>query len=133
MHSIEISSELKNITDVERLIDAVCEEFQMKEDNYGNVLIAVTEAVNNSIVHGNESDPSRKVSVAVSKQDQRIVFSVADEGKGFDFDNLPDPTSPENLEKPHGRGIFLMKNLADDVEFDLNGSKVNITFVLENE
>ena len=56
--------------------------------------------------------------------------AVADEGEGFDFDNLPDPTAPENLEKPDGRGIFLMKNLSDDVKFDDNGSRVSITFAV---
>ena len=132
MHSIEIGSDLKFMTEVELLIDTVCEDLQLNEDNYGNILIAVTEAVNNAIVHGNHNDEDKKVKVAVAKEDEKVVFTVADEGSGFDFDNLPDPTAPENIEKPDGRGIFLMKNLSDEVIFDLNGSKVSITFVSEN-
>ncbi len=132
MRSIEITSDLKHITEVEQLIDKVCEEYDLNEDNYGNILIAVTEAVNNAIVHGNNNDPHKKVSVVVDKLEEGVIFSVVDEGKGFDFENLPDPTAPENIEKANGRGIFLMKNLADEVAFDLNGSKVNITFAAEN-
>lgn len=131
MHSIEIASDLNNITKVESLIDEVCENLGLNEDNYGNVLIAVTEAVNNAIIHGNKEDLNKKVRVDVIKENRNVVFSVSDEGTGFDFDNLPDPTAPENLEKPDGRGIFLMKNLSDGVEFISPGSKVNITFATE--
>jgi len=132
MHSIEIASSLNNITEVESLIDQVCEDLSLNEDYYGNILIAVTEAVNNAITHGNNSDESKKVSVEVDKEGTNLVFSISDVGTGFDFDNLPDPTAPENLEKPDGRGIFLMKNLSDEVSFDLNGSKVSITFVVND-
>jgi serine/threonine-protein kinase RsbW len=128
MHSIEIESQLENLSVVESLIDRVCEDLNVSEDSYGNILIAVTEAVNNAIVHGNKNEVKKKVKVDVVQESNAVVFVVLDEGQGFDFTNLPDPTAPENVEKPDGRGIFLMKNLSDDVEFDLNGSKVNITF-----
>ncbi len=132
MHNIEIESNLDNITEVETMIDQVCDDLNLNEDNYGNILIAVTEAVNNAIVHGNASEGAKKVKVEVSKQSEGVVFSIKDEGSGFDFENLPDPTAPENIEKPDGRGIFLMKNLSDDVEFLENGSIVNITFALSD-
>jgi serine/threonine-protein kinase RsbW len=132
MHSIEINSDLKFMSEVELLIDTVCEDLALNEDHYGNILIAVTEAVNNAIVHGNHNDEDKKVKVEVAKEEEKVIFIVVDEGKGFDFENLPDPTAPENIEKPDGRGIFLMKNLSDEVNFDLNGSKVSITFVSEN-
>lgn len=132
MHSIEIGSDLKYLKEVELLIDTVCEDLKLNEDHYGNILIAVTEAVNNAIIHGNGNNEDKKVKVDVETGDDKVVFIVADEGSGFDFNNLPDPTAPENLEKPDGRGIFLMKNLSDEVDFDLNGSKVSITFVAEH-
>ena len=130
MHSIEIGSDLNNIPKVESLIDQVCEDMSLSEDFYGNILIAVTEAVNNAITHGNKNEVSKVVKVDVTQQNGGVIFSVADQGEGFDFENLPDPTAPENLEKPDGRGIFLMKNLSDDVSFDSNGSKVSITFAV---
>jgi len=132
MLSIEIASKLDSITEVETLIDNVCEELKLNEDHYGNILIAVTEAVNNAIIHGNKYSDSKKVKVDVIKSDDKVYFTVSDQGDGFDFNNLPDPTSPENLEKPDGRGIFLMKNLSDEVIFESNGSKVNITFTTAN-
>ena len=130
MHKLEINSDISNISEVEKLIDTVCEDLKLSEDNYGNILIAVTEAVNNAIIHGNKNNPEKKVKIIVDKVTKEVVFSVFDEGGGFDFTDLPDPTAPENLEKPDGRGIFLMKNLADKVEFFDNGTKVCITFVI---
>lgn len=130
MHRIEIASSLSNITKVEALIDRVCDELGLNEDFYGNILIAVTEAVNNAIVHGNQSVESKQVTIEVDHEGTNLTFNVIDTGEGFDFQNLPDPTAPENIEKPDGRGIFLMKNLSDDVNFYLNGSKVSITFAV---
>ncbi len=132
MHKLEIGSDLKYMLEVEGLIDEVCSSYELNEDHYGNILIAVTEAVNNAIVHGNLNDEDKKVTIEANKRDKEVVFIISDEGKGFDYTNLPDPTAPENIEKPDGRGIFLMKNLSDEVSFDLNGSKVSITFVAGN-
>lgn len=132
MHKLEIGSDLKYMLEVEGMIDEVCSSYELNEDHYGNILIAVTEAVNNAIVHGNLNDEDKKVMIEANKQDKEVVFIISDEGKGFDYTNLPDPTAPENIEKPDGRGIFLMKNLSDEVSFDLNGSKVSITFVAGN-
>jgi len=130
MHTLEILSEIDKISEVEALIDKVCSDHSVNEDLYGNILIAVTEATNNAIIHGNHKESSKRVKLNVDKIDKEIIFSVEDEGSGFDFNDLPDPTAPENIEKPDGRGIFLMKNLSDKIEFFENGSKVNITFVL---
>ncbi len=113
---------------VEEIIEKVSEEQKLPEDSFGNVLIAVTEALNNAIIHGNKHDAEKSVILEVSDTGSSICFSIKDEGNGFDFNNLPDPTAPENIEKPNGRGIFLMKSLADDVVFEEAGSKVNIVF-----
>ena len=60
----------------------------------------------------------------------RVKFEVEDEGAGFDYDNLLDPTAPENIENPGGRGIFLIRHLADEVEFTKDGRHVQLTFML---
>jgi serine/threonine-protein kinase RsbW len=106
----------------------VCADLSVNEDYYGNVLIAVTEAVNNAILHGNKRQENLEVDVAVGDGGQTFCFSVSDEGSGFDFTNLPDPTAPENIMQENGRGIFLMRNLSDEVEFDNLGKTVNIYF-----
>lgn len=132
MLNIEIASKLDRIPEVESMIDKVSEELGLNDDHYGNILIAVTEAVNNAIIHGNKYSDLKKVRVEVTRNPNEVVFTVIDEGTGFDYLNLPDPTAPENIEKPDGRGIFLMKNLSDGVSFDSNGSKVSITFATAN-
>ena len=126
--TVELASELKNISEVEKLIDRICELKGFGEEVYGNMLIAVTEAFNNAVIHGNCFQLDQKVHVRVDDLSDRISFTVKDQGKGFDFDNLPDPTAPENLEKENGRGIFLIKNLADGLEFEEAGSKAVIYF-----
>ena len=125
---LSITSEFISINKVENLIDNICAKLQVKEDYYGNVLIAVTEAVNNAIQHGNNMRSELEVGLAVSDKETDFCFSIKDQGEGFDFKNLPDPTSPENLEKEDGRGIFLMKSLSEEVEFEDGGSSVNIYF-----
>jgi serine/threonine-protein kinase RsbW len=93
-------------------------------------MIAVTEAVNNAIVHGNRNDTSKNVKLTLELLDHSIKFRVEDEGKGFDYHDLPDPTAPENLIKPGGRGIFLMKNLCDEVAFKKKGKVVELDFYM---
>lgn len=127
---VRIASNTDNIRLVERLVEDVCEVFNVNEDNYGNILIAVTEAVNNAIHHGNQGNPDKQIQIGFESSGKHIIFSVADEGKGFDYDNLPDPTDPLNIDKPHGRGVFLMKNLADKVEFNDQGKEVLLTFAV---
>ena len=128
MHSIDFPSKAENIHLVEQMVDSVCEEQKVAEDHYGNILIAMTEAVNNAIHHGNALNPEKKTKVTFDRNENQLKFTVVDEGPGFDYDNLPDPTAPENLEKPNGRGIFLMKNLADEINFEDNGRKVELFF-----
>lgn len=125
---IKISSTNSNIRLVEKLIDDVCQIYQVNEDSYGNILIAVTEAVNNAIQHGNQNNPDKFVKIGFDNVNQHLTFNVSDEGSGFNYNSLPDPTDPANIDKPNGRGIFLMKNLADSVEFLNNGKTVMLSF-----
>jgi serine/threonine-protein kinase RsbW len=123
-----IPSDLSNVSLVESLIDKVCADLHIQEDLYGNVLIAVTEAVNNAIIHGNTFNVNKSVTVEVVQTDDSLTFRVIDEGAGFDYMNLPDPTSPENIEKENGRGIFLIQNLSDSLDFEESGKVAVISF-----
>lgn len=125
---ITFESTSSNISIVEKVINNVCSHHEINEDHYGNLLIALTEAVNNAIKHGNQEDPTKMVNLEYSATNELIEFKVADQGKGFDFNNLPDPTDPANLEKPNGRGVFLMKSLADEVNFHDDGRVVELKF-----
>ena len=128
IESLSIPSEFDSVQRVETLIDNVCERLSVNEDTYGNVLIAVTEAVNNAIIHGNKMNKELNVDLYVGDKETDFCFRVKDHGDGFNFNNLPDPTSPENIYKEDGRGIFLMRSLAEEVEFDNDGRDVNIYF-----
>ena len=129
---IQFPAKAENISLAEKMIDEVCTKYDVHESHYGNILIALTEAVNNAIHHGNRLDPEKTVTVGYeAKEDEKaLVFIVKDQGPGFDYENLPDPTDPANIEKPHGRGVFLMKALADEVVFADNGSTTALRFGL---
>jgi serine/threonine-protein kinase RsbW len=126
--SIEIPSLAENIRIIESFIDNAKEKYHLDDDIYGNIMIAVTEAVNNAIKHGNKDNSSKNVFISLSLEEGMIKFKVQDEGTGFDFHQLPDPTLPENISRPGGRGIFLMKHLSDEVDFKENGKVVELSF-----
>ena len=125
---ISLASESKSLLVLEEWINKLCDLYQISVEQYGNVLIAITEAVNNAIIHGNKNIANKKTDIEYNIDSQTITFTVFDEGTGFDFNDLPDPTSPENLEKPQGRGIFLMNHLADEVNLIDNGNVVQLKF-----
>ena len=114
----------ENIRIVESFIDNAKEKFKLDDDIYGNIMVAVTESVNNAIRHGNKNDKKKNVHLSLSLNDNLIRFRIKDEGIGFDYHNLPDPTAPENIDKPSGRGIFLMNlsrvvSAAPDIFFNI--------------
>jgi serine/threonine-protein kinase RsbW len=125
---IQIPSLPENIRIVESFIDNVKDKFHIDDDIYGNIMVAVTESVNNAIKHGNKLDKSKNVFLAANCEENVLKFTIEDEGPGFNPDSLPDPTAPENLDKLGGRGIFLMKHLSDEVSFSNEGRCVELTF-----
>lgn len=127
---IQIESKIENINLVEKLVDEISEEAQINSEVYGKILIATVEAVNNSIVHGNKEDESKKVTIEFFVEQEVVRIFVEDEGPGFDYETVPDPTIPENIENIHGRGVYLMKHLADGVEFHNEGNRVELRFNL---
>ena len=127
---IEVPALTENIRMIESFIDNAKEQFQLDDDIYGNIMIAVTEAVNNAIKHGSHNDSSKNVLLSLSLEESTIKFRIEDTGSGFDYHHLPDPTSPENLQKPGGRGIFLMKHLSDEVDFREGGRVVELSFYM---
>lgn len=127
---VKIPSIKENVAVVESFIENAGDKIKINEAVYGNVLVSVTEAVNNAIVHGNKEDKDKKVKIKLKENKKSIRFVVEDEGGGFDHENLPDPTNPENIEKIKGRGIFLIKNLADKAKFKQGGRVVDMLFKL---
>jgi serine/threonine-protein kinase RsbW len=128
--SIKIPSDLSNLFRVENLIEKLSEVLNFGDGLYGNISVCLVEAVSNAIVHGNENDVTRIVLLEYAIKNNSLIFTVTDEGSGFDFDKVPDPTLPEYIENIKGRGIFLIKHLADKIIFENKGSKVKIYFNL---
>jgi len=91
-----------------------------------NIKLALHEAIINAVKHGNNMQPDLLVQVDIIKEDGQIIIQVKDQGKGFDYKNIPDPITPENLEKLNGRGLFLIQNAMDKVEFNDNGRTVKM-------
>ncbi|NOU18292.1 MAG: ATP-binding protein [Bacteroidales bacterium] len=125
---LTIDSKVENICYVEKIIDEISDEIKISSDIYGKILIATIEAVNNSIVHGNKLDHSKKVMIEIYYEKPNLHISISDQGRGFDFSNVPDPTTPENIENISGRGVFLMKKLADNLIFNDTGTQVELIF-----
>ena len=118
-----------SIHEVENVVDEIRNELDFKDDVYANVMVALTEAVNNSILHGNQADVKKKVYVEFEiPNSYRLLVRVHDEGTGFDPMSLPDPTSPENIDKIGGRGVFLMTQLSDRISFSEDGKQVEMLF-----
>lgn len=124
----QLPSSIESLSLVEQIIEDIKNLHGIPEELYGNILVSLSEAVNNAIKHGNKENPNSYIHFSFEHTDKEFRFSIKDEGPGFEYDNIPDPTHPDNLEKPDGRGIFIMQSLADDVVFEDNGSLVSICF-----
>ncbi len=127
---LNITSRIENLREVEKMIDEISTACSMSSEVYGNVLIATLEAANNAILHGNKLDENKDVNLEFTWDENRLELVVTDQGKGFNYKDIPDPTAPGNVEKVNGRGVFLMEKLSDDINFMENGSKVTLTFNL---
>ncbi len=129
--NLTLDSHPKNIAEVEPYVTQVVQKYEINQELYGNMLITLTEAVSNAIIHGNSAKAAKKVFVSTNCSNQKICFTVQDEGAGFNPDTLPDPTAPENILTPGGRGVFLMRQLSDAVTFSDDGRLVTLEFSLQ--
>jgi serine/threonine-protein kinase RsbW len=127
---ISIPSLIENVKIIESFIDNARESFEINDDIYGNIMISVTECITNAIIHGNRENKEKLVHLELLMENNLLKFIIKDEGSGFNYNDLKDPTSPENIEKPGGRGLFLMKNLADEVKFEKGGKETILSFYM---
>lgn len=125
---IQIESEISNIRIVENAIDDAIGEIGISKESYGKILVSTLEAVNNAIIHGNRSNPAKKVEILISYKVDILKIKIRDQGNGFNPDEVPDPTFPENLQALNGRGVFLMMRLADEIKYSKKGNTVTMTF-----
>ena len=128
---LKFSSDTKYLEKVEKLSSKVANYSGLSESESDDLGIVTTELVNNAIHHGNNNDPTKTVHIIFTVNTERIELRIKDEGKGFNPDKLKDPLAPENLLSESGRGIFLIRNLMDSIDFNFseNGTE---TVVIKN-
>ena len=129
-----LSSSFTEMDRLEPYVDELKNWAQLGKEDYNRVLLTLSEAVNNAIIHGNEQDPNKQVVIQTShdKESNLLQISVEDEGEGFDPEAIPDPLKEENLMNEGGRGVYLIEQYSDNIEFTKNGTKVTITFHLDS-
>ena len=128
LYTLQLPSKPESITLLEALIEKIADKHQVSEDTFANMMTCLNEIAINAIVHGNKLDESKKVIVNAEVDPKRVIWTVTDEGPGFDYDHLPDPTAMENIENLTGRGVFIVKQLADQCVFNSTGNEVELHF-----
>jgi serine/threonine-protein kinase RsbW len=128
LYTLQLPSKPESLTLVENLIEEIADKYHISEDTFANMMTCLSEAVNNAIVHGNKFDPNKIVIVNADVEEKRTIWTITDEGDGFDYNHLADPTAPENLENLTGRGVFIIKHLADQCIFNAKGNEVELHF-----
>lgn len=128
--NLTLPSDPNNLSKVEPFVHEVAERYGLSPDIHGNILVSLTEAVTNAMLHGNSSDRSKTVNISLRRQKDALSIRVSDEGPGFNPCHVPDPTSADCLEKCGGRGLFLMRHLSDECRFTRGGSTVEMRFKL---
>ena len=131
LYSLQLPSNQESVVVLENFVDDLVGKLHIVDDVYANLMTCLNEAITNAIFHGNKQNPDKKVYINLEVVNQkRLIFTVADEGAGFDFNDLPDPTEEANLEKLTGRGVYIMKKLADQCIFNTLGNEVELHFKL---
>jgi serine/threonine-protein kinase RsbW len=130
---IELKSALTEIHLVEKFVEDICDEYNINNSYFGNILIALTEAVENAMHHGNNDNPDKKVIIVFESKPVGLSFLVKDEGPGFNYKTISDPTDlSENIDPNKGRGLFLMKSLADEINFCNTGNSIELVFKISS-
>ena len=128
---IGLPSELSSLKQAERFIQELVSDYKICQKRYSDILVAVSAAVSNAIHYGHKEHSPRLFYVEFNLIEERYLkFVISDSGKGFDYNNVPDPTDPNIEEQRGGRGIYLMRKLSDNCTFKKNGSEVILEFEL---
>jgi len=123
--TLVIKSDVNELARVASITEEICERCGLIEDEIDDISIAVTEAVNNAIKHGNKEDSSKSIEIVFEIETEKIKIRIKDEGEGFRLKEVEDPRKNENLLKDNGRGILIMKTLMDEVKV-MPGSEGNV-------
>jgi serine/threonine-protein kinase RsbW len=129
----KLKSDLKVIPEIALSIFKKLQSLAIKEDDLFDIRLALEEALINAARHGNKLDKNKEIYLKVKVLPQSIELEIKDQGNGFDYKKLPLPTDEQNLEKTSGRGVFLIKELMDEVEFLDGGSRIKMVKFVKHE
>jgi serine/threonine-protein kinase RsbW len=132
-YSLEIESDPNNLITVEEFVNYFAKDLGVSDERMNGLLLSVTEATTNAIIHGNKCNLDKKVYINVFVEDGNIIIKVKDEGDGFDPAKVPDPTEPQNLLKDSGRGVYLMKVYMDDLKYNATPEGMETVLILKLE
>ena len=127
--SYRMESTLESVNKAEEMADQIASQAGFDEDTRSGIAMAVREGMINAVLHGNAYDPAKRVNLTFEQTGRELVVTIADEGRGFVPEEIPDPLAPENLLKESGRGIFLMRTFMDEVRFRKLNSGTEITLI----
>jgi serine/threonine-protein kinase RsbW len=126
VQKVVFPTDLKRARDVADDLLAEIEAYGYKADALFAIKLSVEEALINAARHGNREDPTKSITVEYAVDDRQVAVRVIDEGDGFDPTDVPDPTADENLERPSGRGIMLMRTYMDQLEYNERGNALRM-------
>ncbi|MDZ7756235.1 ATP-binding protein [Rhodohalobacter sp.] len=130
LQTLTLHSTYEEVERVEQLLNSLQDELGFGDEFYARLMLAVSEAATNGILHGNKLDASKTVEIKAFRDNDKLIFETTDQGEGFEPEDAPDPLAEENLLKTSGRGIFLMKEYADKVTYSEEGTRLTLTFNL---
>ena len=129
-YKLEITSDPANLITVEEFINFAAIEAGLDSARMPGLMLAMTEGTTNAIIHGNKKDPEKLVHITAVITDTTLTFHITDEGRGFEPNDVPDPTEPENLLKDSGRGLYLMRIYADELKYNITDKGTETILVL---
>ncbi len=126
---IKIKSSLAELYKIEEFVETISDIYNINSNYYSTILISLDEAVRNAIEHGNTFDPNKVVRISFSTENGDMVFTIKDEGNGFDINSIKDPTSiGYDVNHDIGKGLFLMNRLSDGLKTNEKGNEISLHF-----
>lgn len=129
-YSIEIESNPNNLITVEEFVNYFAKDIGVNEEKMNGLMLSVTEATTNAIIHANKCDANKLVKISARIDNGKLIITVKDEGVGFDPARIPDPTEPDNLMKDSGRGVYLMRFYMDDLKYNVTPTGTETILIL---
>lgn len=128
---IVLNSTFEEVERLEKYVGDLQQWAGFDDDDHARIMLTLSEAATNAIVHGNKENPEKKVVIIGRLSNRTLTISVKDEGRGFDPDNIPNPLKKENLLNEGGRGVYLIEEYVDELKFEENGTKLKMVYELQ--